>query len=101
MSSIFRRLEEPDTQWINIDIEGEAVRVPVGETVAAAMLASGLRSCRTTPLSGEPRAPFCMMGVCSECLMEIDGIPNRQACQVQVREGMRIRCQIGTGEGYR
>jgi len=100
MSSIFRRLEEPDTQWINIDIEGETVRVPVGETVAAAILASGLRSCRTTPLSGEPRAPFCMMGVCFECLMEIDGIPNRQACQVQVREGMRIRRQIGAGKGY-
>ncbi len=101
MSSIFRRLEEPDTQWINIDIEGETVRVPAGETVAAAILASGLHSCRTTPLSGESRAPFCMMGVCFECLMEIDGIPNRQACQVPVKEGMRIRRQIGTGEGYR
>lgn len=101
MSLIFRRLEESNAQWINVDIEGETVWVPVGETVAAAILASGLHSCRTTPLSGESRAPFCMMGVCFECLMEIDGIPNRQACRVQVKEGMRIRRQIGAGKGYR
>ena len=36
-----------------------------------------------------------MMGVCFECVMEIDGVLNRQACQVQVSEGMRIRRQHG------
>jgi predicted molibdopterin-dependent oxidoreductase YjgC len=38
-----------------------------------------------------------MMGVCFDCLMEIDGRPNRQACMVQVEEGMRIRRQQGVG----
>jgi predicted molibdopterin-dependent oxidoreductase YjgC len=74
--------------------------VAAGETVAAAILASGIQSCRTTPLSGEPRAPFCMMGVCFECLMEIDGTPNRQTCQIPVQQGMKIRRQLGRGEGY-
>jgi D-hydroxyproline dehydrogenase subunit gamma len=50
---------------------------------------------RTTPVSGSPRAPYCMMGVCFECLMEIDGIANRQACMVRVRPGMRITRQQG------
>ncbi len=100
MSSLFRRLQEPDIRWVEIEIDGQATRAREGESVAAAVLASGLRSCRTTPVSGSPRAPYCMMGVCFECLMEIDGVPNRQACQVAVREGMRIRQQIGTGEGY-
>jgi predicted molibdopterin-dependent oxidoreductase YjgC len=36
-----------------------------------------------------------MMGVCFDCLMEIDGVPNRQACQVLVREGMQVRRQEG------
>jgi predicted molibdopterin-dependent oxidoreductase YjgC len=36
-----------------------------------------------------------MMGVCFDCLMEIDGIPNRQACLVTVTEGMRINLQHG------
>jgi hypothetical protein len=34
------------------------------------------------------------MGVCFDCLAEIDGIPNRQSCMVEVRPGMRIRRQI-------
>lgn len=100
MSSSFRRLEEPTREWIKVEIEGETVRVAAGETVAAAILASGIQSCRTTSLSGEPRAPFCMMGVCFECLMEIDGTPNRQTCQIPVKEGMQIRRQLGSGEGY-
>ncbi len=101
MSPTFRRLEEPNARWVEIEIDGQASRAREGESVAAAVLASGLRACRTTPISGAPRAPYCMMGVCFECLMEIDGVPNRQACQVEVREGMQIRRQTGTGEEYR
>jgi len=43
--------------------------------VAAAVLGSNLDAVRTTPVSGEPRMPYCLMGVCFECLMEIDGCP--------------------------
>ncbi|MFQ3237170.1 MAG: putative molibdopterin-dependent oxidoreductase YjgC [Paraglaciecola sp.] len=100
MSSSFRRLDEPGRKWVKVKIDGETVRVAAGETVAAAILASGIQSCRTTPLSGEPRAPFCMMGVCFECLMEINGTPNQQACQIPVKEGMLIRRQLGRGIGY-
>ncbi len=39
-----------------------------------------------------------MMGACFDCLVEIDGTPNRQACQVRVVEGMAIRRQDGPGE---
>jgi len=100
MSSTFRRLEESNTTWVEILIDGQTVRAREGESVAAALLAAGLRSCRTTPISGTPRAPYCMMGVCYECLVEIDGVPNRQSCQIPVQAGMQIRRQIGTAEGY-
>lgn len=92
---MFKRLEETDTDTVTVEIEGTAVEVPAGESVAAAVLAHGMIHTRTTPVSGKPRAPFCMMGVCFDCLMEIDGIPNRQACMVRVREGMRICRQKG------
>jgi hypothetical protein len=36
-----------------------------------------------------------MMGVCFDCLAEIDDVPNRQSCMIEVRDGMRIRRQIG------
>ena len=101
MSSIFRRLEESNDRWVEIQIDGQTTRAREGESVAAALLAAGLRSCRTTPILGAPRAPYCMMGVCFDCLVEIDGLPNRQACQIPVQAGMQIRRQIGTAEGYR
>ena len=101
MSSPFRRLEEPDSRWVEIEVDGIRTCVREGESVAAALLASGIRSCRTTPISGAPRAPYCMMGVCFECLLEINGVPNRQSCQVIVEEGMQIRRQQGTAQGYR
>jgi succinate dehydrogenase/fumarate reductase-like Fe-S protein len=50
---------------------------------------------RETAVSGGPRNPYCMMGVCFDCLVEIDGVPNRQGCMVAVRDGMRIRRQRG------
>jgi len=92
---MFKRLREPGGDRVRVLIEGREVEVPAGETVAAAVLASGLGHTRASPISGAPRAPLCMMGVCFECLMEIDGVANRQACQVRVADGMRIRRQLG------
>jgi len=97
MSGLFRRLDEPACRWLEVYIDGVSTRVREGESVAAALFASARRSCRTTPVSGAPRAPYCLMGICFECLVEINGIPNRQACQVTVEQGMRIRNQSGAG----
>lgn len=95
---MFKRLNEAPGDTVTVEIEGVSVTVPAGESVAAAVLAHGLKHTRTTPVTGKPRAPYCMMGVCFDCLMEIDGKPNRQACMVQVEEGMKIRRQHGAGE---
>jgi predicted molibdopterin-dependent oxidoreductase YjgC len=46
-----------------------------------------------SPDKGESRGPFCLMGVCFDCLTEIDGRPTMQSCLVTVREGMVIRRQ--------
>lgn len=85
----------PDGPTVDVLVEGVALRVPAGTSAAAAALLAGLRHTRTHPVSGAARAPYCMMGVCFECLMVIDGVPSRQACLVQVREGMAIARQIG------
>lgn len=95
---MFKRLDNSARIRVNVTINGRPVQVPEGETVAAAVLAHGLPYTRTTPLSGAPRAPFCLMGVCFECLMVIDGKANQRACMEQVREGMRIEYQQGAGE---
>ncbi|HUZ63567.1 MAG TPA: (2Fe-2S)-binding protein [Acetobacteraceae bacterium] len=91
---MFRRLEE-DGLLLIFNFEGERVAARLGETVAAALLAAGIGRFRETPVSGSSRAPYCLMGVCFDCLVEIDGIANRQACMVPVADGMRVRRQRG------
>ena len=94
---MFKRLNDQQQRLVTVILDGRPVEVPDGETVAAAVLASGMDYIRTTPISGAQRAPFCLMGVCYECLMIIDGQPNRRACQERVRDGMTIQRQHGTG----
>ncbi|UUZ73195.1 (2Fe-2S)-binding protein [Polaromonas sp. P1(28)-8] len=80
---------------IAVTLNGQPLQVPVGSSVAAALLAAGVNRFRNSPVSGEGRAPYCMMGVCFECLLEINGVPNRQGCLVPLEAGMAIRTQDG------
>ena len=92
---MFKRIEEPKSEAVSLVIEGKTISAASGDTVAAAMLLAGFDHTRITQISGSRRAPFCMMGVCFDCLVEIDGEPNQQACQTLVREGMQVRLQRG------
>ena len=80
---------------MTFSFDGRTCTAPSGTTVAAALLASGVSTFRSTPVSGAPRAPYCMMGACFDCLVDIDGQPNRQSCMVVVHEGMSVRTQKG------
>jgi len=90
---MFKTLAETREQ-IEIDLDGEPVLVPAGISVAAAMLLLDASPTRQTVVTQSPRAPFCMMGICFECLIEIDGVVDQRACQLPVRAGMRLRLQL-------
>lgn len=93
-------LKRQDEQQAKVSIvfEGKPLDVSEGETVLAAVMASGAEYNRTTPVKGKHRAGYCQMGVCFDCLMEIDGVPNQQACMIQVRDGMQVKRQHGARE---
>lgn len=95
---MFKRLPDTPAETVTFDFEGRKIEARAGDTVAAAVLAAEPGHTRTTPVSGSRRLPYCMMGVCFDCLMEIDGVPNRQACLVTVEDGMTVRRQIGARE---
>lgn len=80
---------------LNFTFDGRAMTGRAGDTVAAALLANGVTACRETPVSNSPRAPYCLMGVCFDCLVVIDGVGNRQGCLVPLAEGMAIETQHG------
>jgi sarcosine oxidase subunit alpha len=96
---MFQRLQlDGPVATVAIKIDGHPFSARRGDSVAAALLEVGLDRCRTTPVSGAPRAPYCMMGVCFDCLVTIDGVGNRQACMVRVRDGMEVEFQHGKRE---
>ena len=92
---MFEILPLASAATVGIEFDGKALRVPAHFTVAAALLADGRVACRSSAVSGVERGPFCMMGVCFDCLVEIDGVPNVQACMTRVAEGMRVRSMQG------
>jgi D-hydroxyproline dehydrogenase subunit gamma len=95
---MFKRSDQDERQPVHIFVDGAAVAAREGDTVSAALLASGRDVRRATAVSGAPRLPYCMMGVCFDCLVTIDGVGNRQGCLVPVAEGMQIEIQKGKRE---
>lgn len=96
---MFRRLPEAEAaEAVALTLDGRPIVARRGDTVAAALLAAGVLVNRETPVNGTPRAPWCMMGVCFDCLVTIDGMGSRQACMVRVADGMRVETQQGRRE---
>ena len=91
-ASTFRRLEA-EGPTLRFTFEGKAMTARAGDSVAAALLAAGVARFGERPAGGAPRGPWCMMGVCFDCLVEIDGIASRQACNTPLAEGMAVRRQ--------
>ena len=83
---------------VEVILDGQPASLPAEMSVAAALLATGHIVSRISPTSHKPCSPHCLMGVCYECLMEIDGI-QRQACMTTVRGAMVINRNLQKGEG--
>ncbi|MDC1287520.1 (2Fe-2S)-binding protein [Gammaproteobacteria bacterium] len=92
---MFKVLGDAGEQLL-IELDGAEVMVPADVSVAAALLYLDRIPTRHSVVKGLPRAPFCMMGICFECLIEVDGVVDQRACQIQVQAGMRLRLQLRT-----
>ena len=97
---MFRRLAQSDAgaRPVTVRFEGREIAAREGESLAAALLGAGEAVFRHSPVSDAPRGPFCMMGACFDCLVEIDGLPGQQACMTVVREDMEVRRDRVEGE---
>lgn len=94
---MIRRLET-DGAALEFTFEGQKIVARQGDSIAAALTAAGIRNLRDSVVSSAPRGIFCMMGSCFECLVEVDGVPNRQACMIQAKDGLDVRRQRGSVE---
>ena len=96
---MFKRLDDAaralTEQPIQIFVDERPLTCRAGDSVAAALLAAGMDACRETVVSGRARGPYCMMGVCYDCLAIVDGVASTQTCLVTVRDGMCVERQFG------
>jgi len=90
---MFKKRPDPRGKTVRIFFEDSPIEAAAGSTVAAALLCAGIDALRSSAVSGEARAPHCMIGACYECMVEIDDLPAQQACLTAVRDGMRIKRQ--------
>jgi hypothetical protein len=81
----------------SVTFDGDVVPVEEGQTIAAALIAAGHRSWRTTRVGGAPGGVFCGIGVCFDCLATVNGRPNVRACLLVARPGDAITTQDGAG----
>jgi predicted molibdopterin-dependent oxidoreductase YjgC len=81
-------------QAFEIEVDGVPVVAYEGETVAAALMAAGIRTTNKTA-GKDPRGVCCGIGLCYGCTMVIDGVPNTRTCQTLARPGMHLETQNG------
>jgi hypothetical protein len=93
-----RHLDRGNPFWIFVD--GNPIQAYPGETIAAALLASGRRGFRRTTKRNQHRGLYCGMGVCWDCVMVANGRPNVRTCITSAEPGMKIETQMGLGPKF-
>lgn len=83
-------MAEPDAT-ITLTFDGRPLAGVTGDSVGAALTRAGVRSWRTTRRGGRPRGLFCGIGICYDCLLTVDGVPDQRACLVPAADGMVVR----------
>ena len=78
-----------------VAFDGRELPAVPGQSVGSVLTAAGIRSWRTTRLRQRPRGLFCGIGICYDCLLTVDGVPNQRACLVPARPGMTLAAGDG------
>ncbi len=73
-----------------ISVNGKRIAAYEGETLISVLIASGIKKMRKSSVLNEPRGGLCGMGVCYDCLITLDGVPNVRACMSYIKSGMEI-----------
>ncbi len=81
----------PAGRAVRFTFDGRLIDAFEGESIAAALLANGVRKLRVHEEKGTPRGIYCNIGHCMECRVEVDGLAGCRACLTTVTDGMEVR----------
>lgn len=77
----------PVPTTVTVTVDGRAVTGRAGQSLAGLLLDDGQRSWRTTSAQSAPRGVFCGIGVCFDCLVEVNGLADVRACLRRAVDG--------------
>jgi sarcosine oxidase, subunit alpha len=83
---------------VEITVDEKKITAYEGETIAGALIAAGIRTFNYSSKAQNPRSIYCGIGLCYNCIMIVDGVPNTKTCQTLVKDGCTIQTQKGLGE---
>jgi sarcosine oxidase, subunit alpha len=87
-----------DGRPISFEFDGTVYPAIEGDSVASALLASGVRTLRRSKKADEPRGIYCGIGHCYECRVTVDGTASVRACITPVADGMMVEPGIPSAE---
>ncbi len=91
---MFRRIK-PQDDTVTIYIDDKPFSATAGEPVANILLNEGFNSVHTAP-NGKTRGPYCMMGVCFDCMITLQDGRVEQACQTYAEDGIRLYLSVNS-----
>jgi aerobic-type carbon monoxide dehydrogenase small subunit (CoxS/CutS family) len=86
-------MSTPAKREVRFTFNGEPFKGVEGQSISAALMATGVREFRKTRFDGEPRLIFCGIGICFDCVVVVDGVANQRACLVEINDGAKIESQ--------
>jgi aerobic-type carbon monoxide dehydrogenase small subunit (CoxS/CutS family) len=86
-------MSTPAKREVTFTFNGENFKGVEGQSIAAALMATGIRELRKTRFNEEPRLIFCGIGICFDCVVVVDGVANQRACLVEIVDGAKIESQ--------
>jgi sarcosine oxidase, subunit alpha len=78
---------------LTFSLDGKPVAAYHGETIGAALCASGVQTLSRSFKYHRRRGLLCAAGRCPNCLMTVDGVPNVRTCVEPARDGAVVRSQ--------
>jgi len=86
-------MSTPAKREVRFTFNGQPFKGVEGQSISAALMATGVRELRKTRFDGEPRLIFCGIGICFDCVVTVDGVSNQRACLVEINDGAKIESQ--------
>jgi sarcosine oxidase subunit alpha len=80
---------------VRFRFRGRDRAAPVGDPLLRSLVAAERRLpvLQRSIRYHRPRAPFCGIGVCTQCLVRVNGVPNVRSCRYAPREGDRVETE--------